>query len=226
MKIFVPDNGEYGRITFAILSELGISNMDSFLDPHYWNTDDEMSTTDLDDYQKHFSDSTTLVPPTTPISVTDPDQFISPHPGENYINEIEPVAPEPHSGEKLPCENTWLTLGETGENAHKLPCENTWLNLGETGENIHVQGRTYILLFIFHMICHKNSPEDMVTLQVLFMSGEKHWYPIDVILMANPMVMVEYVLRNHLVSQCHFEWIAPFCNDKDFNKFVKRSFSV
>eukprot|EP00978_Attheya_sp_CCMP212_P001439 scaffold3002_cov64-Attheya_sp.AAC.12 len=169
MKIFNPDDGEYSRITFAILSELGISNMDSFLDPQYWNTD-EMVTTDLDECQKYFPTPTTLVHPTTPISVTDPDQFIGPHPGENYINKIEPVAHyinviEPvvtdlHSGEKLPCEITWLTLGETGENVHKLPCENTWLTLGETGENVHIQGRNYILLFIFHMIRRKTLVSD------------------------------------------------------------------
>eukprot|EP00978_Attheya_sp_CCMP212_P027185 scaffold90872_cov65-Attheya_sp.AAC.1 len=106
MKIFDPDNGEYGRIIFAILSKLGIPTMDSFLGPQYGTTDEMLVTTDLDECQKYFSNLTTLVPPTTPISVTDPDQFIGPHPGENYINEIEPVAPKLHSGEKLPSENT------------------------------------------------------------------------------------------------------------------------
>eukprot|EP00978_Attheya_sp_CCMP212_P013009 scaffold32454_cov41-Attheya_sp.AAC.1 len=33
--------------------------------------------------------------------------------------------------------------------------------------------------------------------------------------------MVEHVLRNNLVSLCHFEWIVPFCNDNDSNEFVK-----
>eukprot|EP00978_Attheya_sp_CCMP212_P044632 scaffold316796_cov71-Attheya_sp.AAC.2 len=46
MNIFDPANGEYGRITFAILSELGIFNMGSFLDPQYWNAD-EMFKTDM-----------------------------------------------------------------------------------------------------------------------------------------------------------------------------------
>eukprot|EP00978_Attheya_sp_CCMP212_P004368 scaffold9510_cov58-Attheya_sp.AAC.8 len=95
--------------------------MDSVLDPQYWNPD-SMVTADLAKCQQYFSHPTTLVPPTTPISVTDPDQFIGPHPGENYKNEIEPVAPKLHSGEKLPCMNNWLTLGETGKNVHKLPC--------------------------------------------------------------------------------------------------------
>eukprot|EP00978_Attheya_sp_CCMP212_P036343 scaffold163967_cov54-Attheya_sp.AAC.1 len=53
-SIFVPDNGDYGRITLAILSELGISKMDSFLDPHYWNPD-SMVMTDLDKCPKYFS---------------------------------------------------------------------------------------------------------------------------------------------------------------------------
>eukprot|EP00978_Attheya_sp_CCMP212_P046504 scaffold395719_cov83-Attheya_sp.AAC.2 len=78
-----------------------------------------------------------------------------------------------------------------------------------------------VLAVTNHMIRHKNTPEEMVKLQLLFMSGEKHWYPIDVILMESPMVIVEYVLRNHLVSQRHFKWIVSFCNDNDFNKFVK-----
>eukprot|EP00978_Attheya_sp_CCMP212_P020126 scaffold57232_cov34-Attheya_sp.AAC.1 len=74
---------------------------------------------DLDECQKYFSvPNTTLVSPTTPLSATDPDQFISPNPGGNYINENETVVTEPRSGEKLPCVNTWPTLGETGENVH------------------------------------------------------------------------------------------------------------
>ena len=40
MNIFAPDNGEYGKITFAILSELGIFNMESFLNPQYWSAEE------------------------------------------------------------------------------------------------------------------------------------------------------------------------------------------
>jgi hypothetical protein len=40
MNIFDPDNGEYGKITFDILSELGIFDMDSFLNPHYWDAEE------------------------------------------------------------------------------------------------------------------------------------------------------------------------------------------
>jgi hypothetical protein len=40
MNIFDPDNGEYGKITFDILSELGIFNMESFLNPHYWDAEE------------------------------------------------------------------------------------------------------------------------------------------------------------------------------------------
>jgi len=40
MNIVDPDNGEYGKITFDILSELGIFNMESFLNPHYWDAEE------------------------------------------------------------------------------------------------------------------------------------------------------------------------------------------
>eukprot|EP00978_Attheya_sp_CCMP212_P021618 scaffold63452_cov26-Attheya_sp.AAC.1 len=40
MNILDPDNGEYGKITFDILSELGIFNMESFLNPHYWDAEE------------------------------------------------------------------------------------------------------------------------------------------------------------------------------------------
>eukprot|EP00978_Attheya_sp_CCMP212_P022481 scaffold67108_cov67-Attheya_sp.AAC.2 len=32
-------NIEYGKITFAILSEIAIFDMESFLNPQYWNAD-------------------------------------------------------------------------------------------------------------------------------------------------------------------------------------------
>eukprot|EP00978_Attheya_sp_CCMP212_P007692 scaffold17875_cov63-Attheya_sp.AAC.5 len=63
----------------------------------------------------------------------------------------------------------------------------------------------------------------MVKLQVLFMSGEKHWYPIDVIRMESPMVIVEYALQNHLVSQRHFKWITSFCNDNDLETLILKA---
>eukprot|EP00978_Attheya_sp_CCMP212_P036133 scaffold161874_cov28-Attheya_sp.AAC.1 len=46
MNIFDPDNGEYGKITFDILSEIAIFDMESFLDPQYWNAD-EMFKSDM-----------------------------------------------------------------------------------------------------------------------------------------------------------------------------------
>eukprot|EP00978_Attheya_sp_CCMP212_P043847 scaffold293206_cov61-Attheya_sp.AAC.5 len=36
-QIISYHNGEYGKITFAVLSEIGIFNMESFLNPQYWN---------------------------------------------------------------------------------------------------------------------------------------------------------------------------------------------
>eukprot|EP00978_Attheya_sp_CCMP212_P036906 scaffold170718_cov37-Attheya_sp.AAC.1 len=46
MNIFDPDNGEYGKITFDILSEIAIFDMESFLNPQYWNAD-EMFKSDM-----------------------------------------------------------------------------------------------------------------------------------------------------------------------------------
>eukprot|EP00978_Attheya_sp_CCMP212_P019688 scaffold55400_cov35-Attheya_sp.AAC.1 len=46
MNIFDPDNGEYGNITFDILSEISIFDMESFLNPQYWNAD-EMFKSDM-----------------------------------------------------------------------------------------------------------------------------------------------------------------------------------
>eukprot|EP00978_Attheya_sp_CCMP212_P005712 scaffold12812_cov48-Attheya_sp.AAC.1 len=40
MNIFDPDNSKYGKITFAILSEIAIFDMESFLNPQYWNADE------------------------------------------------------------------------------------------------------------------------------------------------------------------------------------------
>eukprot|EP00978_Attheya_sp_CCMP212_P038789 scaffold195860_cov34-Attheya_sp.AAC.1 len=46
MNIFDPANGEYGKITFDILSEIAIFDMESFLNPQYWNAD-EMFKSDM-----------------------------------------------------------------------------------------------------------------------------------------------------------------------------------
>eukprot|EP00978_Attheya_sp_CCMP212_P026225 scaffold85832_cov24-Attheya_sp.AAC.1 len=81
-----------------------------------------------------------------------------------------------------------------------------------------------VLAVTDHMIRHKNTPEEMVKLQVLFMTGEKHWYPIDVIRMESPMVIVEYALqRNHLVSQRHFKWITSFCNNNYLESLILKA---
>eukprot|EP00978_Attheya_sp_CCMP212_P035696 scaffold156893_cov59-Attheya_sp.AAC.1 len=63
----------------------------------------------------------------------------------------------------------------------------------------------------------------MVKLQVLFVSGEKHWYPIDVIRMESPMVIVEYALQNRLVNQRHFKWITTFCNNNDLESLILKA---
>eukprot|EP00978_Attheya_sp_CCMP212_P046466 scaffold394242_cov24-Attheya_sp.AAC.1 len=46
MNICDPDNGECGKITFAFLSEIAIFDMESFLNPQYWN-DDKMFKSDM-----------------------------------------------------------------------------------------------------------------------------------------------------------------------------------
>eukprot|EP00978_Attheya_sp_CCMP212_P012058 scaffold29934_cov32-Attheya_sp.AAC.1 len=46
MNIFDPDNGQYGKITFDLLSEIAIFDMESFLNPQYWNAD-EMFKSDM-----------------------------------------------------------------------------------------------------------------------------------------------------------------------------------
>eukprot|EP00978_Attheya_sp_CCMP212_P046572 scaffold399795_cov28-Attheya_sp.AAC.1 len=46
MNIFDPANGEYGKITFDILSKIAIFDMESFLNPQYWNAD-EMLKSDM-----------------------------------------------------------------------------------------------------------------------------------------------------------------------------------
>ncbi len=80
-----------------------------------------------------------------------------------------------------------------------------------------------VLAVTNHMIRHKNTPEEMVKLQVLFMTGEKHWYPIDIIRMESPMIIVEYALQNHLVSQRHFKWITSFCNNNDLESLILKA---
>eukprot|EP00978_Attheya_sp_CCMP212_P012060 scaffold29942_cov44-Attheya_sp.AAC.1 len=81
-----------------------------------------------------------------------------------------------------------------------------------------------VLAVTNHMIRHKNTPDEMVKLQVLFMSGEKHWYPIDVIRMASPMEIVEeYALQNRLVDQRHFKWITSFCNNNDLESLILKA---
>ena len=80
-----------------------------------------------------------------------------------------------------------------------------------------------ILAVTNHMIRHKNTPEETVKLQVLFISGEKHWYPIDVVRMESPMVIIEYALQNHLVSQRHFKWITAFCNNNDLEALILKA---
>eukprot|EP00978_Attheya_sp_CCMP212_P022905 scaffold69213_cov34-Attheya_sp.AAC.4 len=55
------------------------------------------------------------------------------------------------------------------------------------------------------------------------MSGEKHWYPIDVIRMESPMVIVEYALQNRLVNQRHFKWITSFCNNNDLELLILKA---
>eukprot|EP00978_Attheya_sp_CCMP212_P025247 scaffold80878_cov54-Attheya_sp.AAC.1 len=80
-----------------------------------------------------------------------------------------------------------------------------------------------VLAVTNHMIRHKNTPKEMVKLQVIFMSGEKHWYPIDVIRMESPMVIIEDALQNRLVSQHHFKWITSFCNNNNLESLILKA---
>eukprot|EP00978_Attheya_sp_CCMP212_P042667 scaffold263988_cov46-Attheya_sp.AAC.1 len=73
-----------------------ITQYDPIHEYYHVNYDDgDSEDFNLDECQKYFSVPTPLVSPTPFLSVTDPDQFIAPNPGENPRNEktmTEPIA--------------------------------------------------------------------------------------------------------------------------------------
>jgi hypothetical protein len=80
-----------------------------------------------------------------------------------------------------------------------------------------------ILAVTDHMIRHRDTDQETIKLQVLFVTGEKHWYEMDIIRLESPMLIVEYALQKRLVAKRHFSWVTSFCNENDMEALVLKA---
>eukprot|EP00978_Attheya_sp_CCMP212_P023560 scaffold72495_cov63-Attheya_sp.AAC.1 len=95
----VPLSTKITKIFDGIPFQGSITQYDPITEYYQVNYDDgDSEDFNLDECQKYFSVPTPLVSPTPSLSVTDPDQFIDPNPGENFINEktTEPAVTKHH----------------------------------------------------------------------------------------------------------------------------------
>jgi hypothetical protein len=74
-----------------------------------------------------------------------------------------------------------------------------------------------------HMIRHRDTDQETIKLQVLFVTGEKHWHEMDAIRLESPMLIVEYALQKRLVAKPHFSWVTSFCNKNDMKALVLKA---